>query len=442
MTSQAGGGPSRLVLSQNKRLRLIVMTVFYFAQGLPIGLFLTAIAAWLAYNGASEGDVAAVIAFTFLPWSFKFFGAALMDRYTYLPMGRRRIWLIGAQGLMLVGLAIAAVVGPGVQQAALIGWLGFIIFCGSAMQDVAIDGMAVDILPDDEQGPASAFMFGGQALGIAGGAAGGGLLLASFGTTVTFLAFMPVIGAILVLAIVMRERPGEKIAPWTKGQSSPVSLAAHGTPWLRILAITLKSMIKRDSVIYLLSVAGARTVAGAFTAFWPVFATTEAGFDTSGYSSMIAIVGLIGSVACMVIGSVLNMTLGPKRASMLVFLGYALISLVYLVSPDLAAIGYFFVALSLVWNMTDTLGSVCTNPLRMRLSDKRVAATQFTIYNSMGNLPVPIGASIFAWASGAGGLTLLMPILIALVAFAILAMAMMRIGKVVDDKESLAPRLE
>ncbi len=40
---------------------------------------------------------------------------------------------------------------------------------------------------------------------------------------------------------------------------------------------------------------------------------------------------------------------------------------------------------------------MCSNPLRMRLRDKRIAATQFiTLYSSLANLPVPLGASLFA----------------------------------------------
>ncbi len=431
-----------LILSESRNLRFGVMTLFYFAQGLPIGLFVVAMAAWLASNGATEGDIAMIVSFSYLPWSFKFIGAALMDRYTFLAMGRRRIWLIGAQSLMVVGLIAASLTDPGFSEVALISWIGFVIFCGSAMQDVAIDGMAVDILPDAEQGPASAFMFGGQALGIAGGGALGGYMLATYGAGAAFTAFIPVVGGILLVGILMRERPGERLLPWTKGEASSESREAHGTEWLRILAITFKSILKRDSLLYLVSNGMLRTVAGAFVAFWPMFATSRAGYETFEYSSMLAIVGLIGSVSCMAIGTLLNVKLGPKLASMITFAGYGLISGVYLLAPDVAAIGAVFVAFSLFWNMTETLCTVCTNPIRMRLSEKRVAATQFTIYNSLGNLPIPIGASLFAWASGVGGSHVLMPILIVLIVLAIGIMSMLRIGKPVDHEEDAVPRVD
>lgn len=442
MASSAAGTGSRLVLSESKRLRYGAMTIFYFAQGLPIGLFLTGISAWLASNGMPEGDVAAVVAMVYLPWSFKFIGAALMDRYTYLPMGRRRAWLICSQALMLIGLATAAAMAPRPEDSLLISVLGFLIFSGSAMQDVAVDGLAVDILPEEEQGTASAFMFGGQALGIAGGAALGGYLLDSYGSTVAFLAFTPFNVLFLLLAIVLRERPGEKLLPWTKGEPSPVSLANHGIGWLKILGITLRSMIKRDSIVLLAASAMGRAAAGAFTAFWPFFATTQAGYSTSAYSTMIATAGLVVSVACMGVGTLMIGKLGPRWATIAAFSGYGLMGLVFWFAPEMATVGSVFVILSIAWLSTDALTPMCSNPLRMRLSDKRVGATQFTIYNSLSNLPVTWGAALFAWSAGAGGMTVLMPIVIALSLGSCVTFYAMRIGKRVDHEEDPAPRVD
>jgi PAT family beta-lactamase induction signal transducer AmpG len=421
-----------LVLSENKTLRIGSMMIFYIAQGLPIGLFLTGVTAWLASNGQPAAAVAAIVGVVYMPWSFKFIIAPLMDRFTYLPMGRRRIWLIASQALMLIGLGIAAFAGPGPDELALIGWVGFAIFCGSAAQDVAVDGLAVDILPDEEQGTASAFMFGGQALGIAGGAAAGGFLLDQFGSTITFLAFMPFNIAFLILALVLRERPGEKLLPWTKGEASAIARERHGRGWADIISITVKSLVKRDS---------GRAVGGAFTAFWPIFATTRADWSTTDYSRMYGIVGLICAVVCMGVASFMVGRLGPRLATIVSYAGYAIMALVYLVAPDIATIGYVFVILSIYWVMTDTLTSSCSNPLRMRLSDKRVAATQFTIYNSLSNLPVPLGASVYATLSGYGDVVV-MPVLIGGIIVSCAAYAALRIGGRSEPLTDLEPRVD
>jgi hypothetical protein len=90
------------------------------------------------------------------------------------------------------------------------------------------------------------------------------------------------------------------------------------------------------------------------------------------------------------------------------------------------------------------LFSISTNPLRMRLSDKRVAATQFTIYNSLSNLVVPAGAWILAAAMSNGGRTTAMTVVIGFAIAGILALALLRIGDVVDTtpQDDMVPRVD
>jgi len=71
--------------------------ILYVAQGVPLGLFWFAIPSWMAANGASAADVGYVLGLTTLPWTLKLVNGFIMDRYTFLAMGRRRIWIIGAQ---------------------------------------------------------------------------------------------------------------------------------------------------------------------------------------------------------------------------------------------------------------------------------------------------------------------------------------------------------
>jgi len=170
------------VLSESRFVRLFSFFFLYFGQGLPLGINTVALPAWLAANGAPDADVAAIVATAYLPWSFKFLPAALMDRYAYLAMGRRRLWLITAQLIMMLAYVVAAIAAPGVHDIQLLIAISFLIGAGAAIQDVAVDGLAVDILPDREQGTASSFMFGGQTVGRAVAGAASGALLFYFGS--------------------------------------------------------------------------------------------------------------------------------------------------------------------------------------------------------------------------------------------------------------------
>lgn len=77
-------------LSENTFLRYFHFIALYFAQGIPEGMLIMGIPAWMAMNGKTPGEIASFAIVAVLPWSFKFIVAPMMDRYTYLPMGRKR----------------------------------------------------------------------------------------------------------------------------------------------------------------------------------------------------------------------------------------------------------------------------------------------------------------------------------------------------------------
>ena len=97
-----------LVLTDSKRLRVMALVLLYLTQGFPLGLFNIAIPAWMASQGVGAGEIAAVVATSALPWSLKLAKGFILDRYAYLPMGRRRAWIIGAQFALVMAQEIVA----------------------------------------------------------------------------------------------------------------------------------------------------------------------------------------------------------------------------------------------------------------------------------------------------------------------------------------------
>jgi PAT family beta-lactamase induction signal transducer AmpG len=425
------------VLSESRFVRLFSFFFLYFGQGLPLGINTVALPAWLAANGAPDADVAAIVATAYLPWSFKFLPAALMDRYAYLAMGRRRLWLIVAQLIMMLAYAVAAIAAPGVDDIQLLIAISFLIGAGAAIQDVAVDGLAVDILPDREQGTASSFMFGGQTVGRATAGAASGALLFYFGSQVTFLAFLPVIALVTLYAILIRERPGEKRFPWSAGAPSPVNLDRHVGDWLRILLTTLKSLFKRDSLVLVVASVAQRTGEGLLAPLFPILATSFLLMNEASYSGTISTIDLIMAVLAIGAGSFLTLKMGAKRAAMLVFMIEAALCAFILFGRELwTMMGVFIVVLG-VQSILATLSSIATNPLRMQLSDPRVAATQFTIYNSLGNLPVSLGATLFAWLGGSAELATVMLVAIALFVLGTAILAFIRVGRAGAETEPM-----
>jgi PAT family beta-lactamase induction signal transducer AmpG len=389
-----------MILSESKVLRLFSFFLLYIGQGLPLGVSTVAFPAWLVANGAAAPEVAAIIATSFLPWSFKFIPAAVMDRYAYLAMGRRRAWLIAAQLLMVAGFAIAGLAAPGPHDLDLILYVVFLVGAGSAIQDVAVDGLAVDILPEREQGTASSFMFGGQVVGRALAATAAGFGLQYYGSRETFLFFLPAILLITLYVVFLRERPGEKLLPWSDGAAHEINRRRHVGAWWPMARAAFRSLLTLDSLKLLVAAGFSRTAGGFFDTLWPIIAVGVVGFTTAGYSGMVATVDLVIAFVAIAIGSVLTIRLGPRRASVLVWGCFAALALFVLYAEGIWNATVTFIAMSSVYSLLTVLTSICTNPLRMQLSDPTVAATQFTIYNSLSNLPVALGATLFAALGG------------------------------------------
>ncbi len=127
-------------LTDSRYLRLASFTIFYIGQGIPIGLISIALPIWLAAQEVSGVDIALFVSITGLPWGLKLFAGPIMDRYTFLAMGRRRPWIIAAQtGLVLAMLGLALVPDP-VNNFTVLTVMAFCVNCFAAVQDVAIDG--------------------------------------------------------------------------------------------------------------------------------------------------------------------------------------------------------------------------------------------------------------------------------------------------------------
>ena len=228
-------GSRQLVLETSPRLRILTLLLFYFTQGFPTGLFTIAVPAWMAARGADTIATATVVGVSTLPWSLKLLNGFLIDRYAYLPMGRRRSWIIGAQAFVVFAFLAGALLAPDHRDVALLAAIGFCANLGIAFQDVGIDSLAVDIMPENERSQAAGIMFGAQMLGIAAATAFGGLLLDDWGFSVCLVIAAMVPAAVMTFGIVIRERIGEKRLPWTAGVSHPHNLSLQATAWLPLL---------------------------------------------------------------------------------------------------------------------------------------------------------------------------------------------------------------
>ncbi|MBA3526235.1 MAG: MFS transporter [Sphingomonas sp.] len=394
----------RPALSESRRLRLFAVFILYVAQGVPIGLLWFAIPAWMAANGASAANVAYVLGLTALPWSLKFGNGFIMDRYTLLAMGRRRIWVIGAQMVVVIGLLVCAVLSPAADDIWLLAAMGFGVNAATAFQDVAVDGLAVDIMEEEERARAGGMMFGGQSIGMAVSTASTGAAIAAYGPSAAYLLAALFIGLITLFVIATRERPGERLLPWTSGEPTAANVAIQADRWWPVLKHTFVAIIRPVSMIWLaiLLIRGIQN--GVMTGATPLIAAGSAGWAEDRISAISGMGQLVGGIVGMTLGGIVGDRLGAKRASLLFFACWLALNAAMFLAQPLWSDSGFVTAFMLVWRPLDTLIAVALLPVSMRLCNATVAATQFTLYMALTNFGITLGALLLGLDERIGGI--------------------------------------
>jgi MFS transporter, PAT family, beta-lactamase induction signal transducer AmpG len=416
----------RPALAQSRRLRLFAVFILYVAQGVPLGLFWFAIPAWMAANGAGATDIAFVLGLTALPWSLKLVNGFIMDRYTFLAMGRRRIWLIGAQLVMIALLIGCALLSPGVKDIVLLGGISFAVNAATTFQDVAVDGLAVDIMEEEERARASGMMFGGQAIGMALSTALSGAAIAAYGPSAAYLLSALFIGVVTILVLGTRERPGERLLPWSSGKATAANLSIQADRWWPILKHTFKSIVRPVSLIYVPLIMLNGMLYGVLTGTTPLIATNYAGWAEDQVTAVSGIGQMVAGIAGMTIGGFLGDKIGAKNASAL-FFGFwlTLCATMFLAEPFWSN-GQFLTIFIVAWLALNTLTIVALLPIAMRLCNRTVAATQFTLYMALSNFGISMGAGLLGLADLLGGIASLFGLLAVANVAAILILIIVR----------------
>ncbi len=396
--------PRPLALSENPSLRFAVLFMLYFAQGLPFGLIDFSLLAWLAQQGASAADIGGVLAMVILPWTFKLPYGLLMDRYAFLAMGRRRPWIIIGQFGLFVALVAMAFVNPGANQISLIAAFAFALGLSSAVQDVAVDGLAVDILPEDEIERVNGYMFGGQAIGTATGAAASGYLLAFHGLPAAALLLAAIIAAILLLVIIVRERPGERLLPWTRGSASVRNLDLHLGAFGPILRNLFAAMFTRQTLILVPALIAVTAAWGIFLGLAPLFAANVLGWEKNIYSDWSGQANLMAGLAGGLLFGVIAGRWGARRVFILGALMAAAFALAMLGMQARWSNPIFFITAIFGFTALATLRSVTGGALAMRLCTPAIAATQFAVFMAILNLGRTIASASLGWLDSLGGI--------------------------------------
>lgn len=387
----AAGGAA---LATSRALRTGTLCALYTAQGIPHGFVTITLVAYLAAQGLDTTAVGEIMAFTYLPWVFKFAWGPVVDRFTWLSLGRRRPWILIAQVMMALTILAMVFIDELTANIAILSWMVFVHNCFNALQDVAVDALAVDLLEDDERGKVNGYMWASKWFGVGIGGAGMGAVMGMAGIRAALGLQVAVLLAIMLLPLMFRERLGERLLPWSAGRVV-VDVASVGTQSvLGLMGLLHRAFSVRSALVGAAFMLASQVAMDSAETAATVFYTQELGWTAEQYSLTKGGWGVAMAILGALTAGLLLKFFGRRTM--------AAVSVI-LVSVVVGSMGLGETAWSSSWFPTAWLLTVL--PVKsffqvvlfaicMDLSWPRVAASQFTAYMATLNLSSVIGQKL------------------------------------------------
>ena len=401
-------------LLATRKGRLTAFFLLYVTEGIPLGFTATAIATQMRRQGVGPAAIGAFVGSLYLPWAFKWLVGPFVDTFSSDRFGRRRLWIF----MMQVGMMLTLLVAMPVNFATELGLFTVIILAHNAFgatQDVAIDAMAVNVLPERERGTANGFMFAGASIGQAIGGSGVLFLMAVMPFATTYLFVIGSILAVTLFVVLPLKEPAGPPRP----KAEKNALAAVGTQLVTFVRDSWRAFTGTRAA--LVGVVVALLPAGAYALSLALQSNlaVELGLTDNNVAELNLASTVIFAIAC-VIGGWLSDRFGRRRMLALfvfltviptLWLAWSMVQAGWIMPvdvkmpnrpvPSTALLVTFWTAV-IVYNVFQGLYYGVRTALFMDVTTRTVAATQFTAYMAMSNFVITYtswwqGLSIVRW---------------------------------------------
>jgi PAT family beta-lactamase induction signal transducer AmpG len=357
-------------------LRLATLTLLFFAQGIPWGFFAITMPAYAAQRGLSARGVGALFAMSYWPYVFKWIGGPIIDSFTIPRFGKRRPWIVFAQLMMAASMAGLLAIEDPVAQVGLLSSLVLVHTIFNALQNVAVDALAIDLLPPAERGKANGLMYGAKYAGGIVGGAGMGAVIHWWNFQTAIVIQVVILLAIAVVPLLVKERSGE----------APRHASAREVLRTLVQVFRLRAPLLCAALMVLATIAS-----GVLQTIGPVLFMQGLGWDQAKYTAFTGGPGLaIGAFGAFIAGYLAD-KLGHRRlvafATVAMGLGWLVFGLGQAYWNDTS----FVFTLWCIEPFTQATMIVALYTVCMDASVKRTAATQFAAYTSLQNLGTILG---------------------------------------------------
>jgi PAT family beta-lactamase induction signal transducer AmpG len=348
--------------------KMAILLLFGFSSGLPFYLTSKTLQAWMT---TAHVDLATIGFFSLvtLPYSLKFVWAPVMDRYIPPFLGRRRGWVLITQLLLLLSIAAMGLHDParGLQMLA-INAIAIAFF--SASQDISLDAYRTDVLQDREMGAGAAvFVLGYRIAMISTGA------LAFFlADRIQWPAVYVVLSLLLLVGIATTF-----IAP------EPVLSDAPPKTLVEAVVLPFADFFQRVGpravlvLVFIIVYKYSDSLAGSMTTPFLL----QAGFSQSEVGAVFLGVGVLATIAGVVVGGGVMGQVGINKALWIFVVFQGLSNLTYYGLSLSGKSHAFMVAAIITENFGLGLVSAGMTAYIMEMCNKRFTATQFALLSSL-----------------------------------------------------------
>ena len=371
--------------------RVFTLCALYVAQGIPWGFMTVTFVTYLAAEGVAAKDLALLLTLGTLPWSLKFLWGPVIDRYQYRPMGRRRPWILLAQSGMILTLILLTFIASAESDIQVIAIMFLVYNIFTSLQDVSTDALAVDVLKAHELEKVNSYMFTSKAIGGMIGGAGLGTIISYTGIKGALIMQIPILLVIMMVPLYMRERPGEKLFPWSDEEGSKFFEAENENQNFSEIIGKVKTAFSLKSTRLGIVLSLVLSLSFFLVPVLPLLFIRELGWSQEQFNATKGGLILILTMFAYIVGGHLGRLIGGKSVIIYASLAGAIITAFWGLTGAWWGNSVFMITIWSIRTFVFAMVSINVFSLMMRITWSEVGGTQFTAYMAMMNLSAIIG---------------------------------------------------
>ena len=367
----------------NQKYKRTSLCLLYFLQGIPQGLIYFALLDWLAGNNFSIKDIAIVTVIASIPWSLKFLIGPFVDRFSNSLMGKRRPWIITSTILMSITLIIGSIISDQNIDPTILGLILFSTILATSTLDVATDGLAIDILDENERGFVNGLMWAFRTLGMSISAIFSSVVINIYGLSYAMLDLGIIIIIFGIILFFLKERQSDAIIslnsiPHKENENMDLKFS-------RILSIIVNSFSNKFIFLLLLFCLTSNLASGIHFSSVSYLYINYAEWESYDLTKLRSI-GLYGGIIAALIGGYLSDKINPQTIIKISQIGLAIFCFVIGIYIEVLRNEFLGISILLAFSFFNSFGMTAVLSLCMKYSITASAASLFAIFMSARHL--------------------------------------------------------